>query len=545
MHRLVFAIAIFGGFAPCLAQRKKPEVLYQRALTPQERGKEIGYMDYPIKDKNSWVERERKRYKLGKQVPKNWIKVELFYRNVQGETWAVERAYSTNPRWVLENKQWKWQKEARPRLTLGKDRDGFKFVESYLKFSSGNRFYYEKIGDLGWAEERFKGPKGQKVIASIYEARKRKLTLHEFLHDVVNIPFQIKHTEIGTVLTSGTRLLKGRTRDRLRGRFRGLLQRARTRRKRREEICAAWISGEHIAVYVGGNDVSVTDLVRLYGKKFPSTLPKDFKVDKTTWGRREVELTLKRVKKFLDTPDERVPSTLQPPDVDGFSWNLYRLEKYVFIPVWPRGVALGFAPQGLRLAIYRTLSHWWQANKDKTYWNEKHDQLMAKGQSPEELQQAARKGQARPKAEWETYLLKSFTDKDAAAAKRKVIAEFEKEYRARASATAKRLEKELGKKEEAKRVAFKKLAEGKWRYDFRFYDGSSADVRKNGVQVRQVVTGPKVERTGNALLPLKAVFHMRTEEPKRFSGKYARTYLYEVLNERWIETAYSWQRIRK
>src|SRR5256885_1190522 len=79
--------------------------------------------------------------------------------------------------------------------------------------------------------------------------------------------------------------------------------------------------------YVSGAGLHADDLIRLYGSKFKSSLPADLKIDKTAWGRREMDLTVDRLRRILDG------AQLYPAERgDPFYWHLSRLG-HVFVPV--------------------------------------------------------------------------------------------------------------------------------------------------------------------------------------------------------------------
>lgn len=66
----------------------------------------------------------------------------------------------------------------------------------------------------------------------------------------------------------------------------------------------SWKSGNHHSVWVtGGGKAGSETVARKYLEKYPSSLSRDFKIDKEQWGRREVEVWLGRMKRTLDDWD--------------------------------------------------------------------------------------------------------------------------------------------------------------------------------------------------------------------------------------------------
>ena len=121
--------------------------------------------------------------------------------------------------------------------------------------------------------------------------------------------------------------------------------------------------------------------VALYGAKHPSRLPKGFKVDKTAWGRQEVELALAGMKTAIETlPEKEARQTLG---------HCLGVAEYAYFPVL-RGAGKAEASLELLKKQHALLEKWWAENKEQTYWHEQMQKLVAKGQTPEELAEAER-----------------------------------------------------------------------------------------------------------------------------------------------------------
>ncbi len=353
---------------PLTAQ--EPEVLYERELTPDEL--DWGTIDY--RDVWSWkrsVEEARNRYTDPEQVDdlqyRGICKVELVYPDGADSQFPVVREYAAGSKgylWARERSERAWGSVAAPVITLGQDKDGFKFRKRELWFVGSRQgyhaIYFEKPGEVGVAHEEFEAPNGERVDASIYKAIERQIPLHEFLGAVVKGEYRVVQTHIGPVLVWDHDP-------------RRMLQFSRV----------AWTSGDDLAIFVGASTVDPMDLVELYGDKFPSSLPPDLKVDKTAWGREEAQLRIAGLKANLETTGRE----------DRTERHLSRLEQYTYVPIliearpWLRRPP---RPEQ-KPKLFDMIVKWWEENREKTYWDEELQRLVAKGQTPEEVAEANQK----------------------------------------------------------------------------------------------------------------------------------------------------------
>ena len=127
-----------------------------------------------------------------------------------------------------------------------------------------------------------------------------------------------------------------------------------------------WISG-NLFVTVGAGEGTVKEILKLYGDKFPSTLPRRIDLDKTKWYRAEVEMVLPRLKKFI--PVAKLTR------IDWFASNFSKLLGAVDLPQFPAGIPRGASVEK-KQEIYDAVFAWWQQNKDKVEFSAQVGKLV-------------------------------------------------------------------------------------------------------------------------------------------------------------------------
>jgi len=117
--------------------------------------------------------------------------------------------------------------------------------------------------------------------------------------------------------------------------------------------------------------IRAKDLAKIYAKELPSTLTKDFKIDKTKWYRDEGDMMMARIKKRVETDNllyrHQFPSwyskfvdTFRPPGFD--RTPLTENDKR--------------AMRGKEREMYDRLSAWWQANREEIIYDNKAGRLI-------------------------------------------------------------------------------------------------------------------------------------------------------------------------
>jgi len=272
---------------------------------------------------------------------------------------------------------------------------------------------------------------------------------------------------------------------------------------------ASWIAGTNLLVFTSGEEVDAQELVELWGEKFPSVLPKDFKIDQTRWGREEMELLLERMNAAL--------ADTTPKPIDPFSRHIERLQKRIYVPWLTEPVWLD---RSKRQGLFEELTAWWQTNRAKTYWSGKHQALIVKGQTPEELEAARLKQQ---KEKLDAFLSKKLTASEIDVATRKLTANFEREH----EEDAKGLARAYNKYTPGARVSWTKTGEGRWVLLY--------PIGGSGPLGSKTFTGPEVQETNDRDYPLRAVFQLEWMEPQRKKPIFDQdVYRYHRLSDRWL-----------
>jgi hypothetical protein len=110
----------------------------------------------------------------------------------------------------------------------------------------------------------------------------------------------------------------------------------------------------------------VLEIIRIYAKAFPSTIPPTLKIDKTGWGRAEIVFSLKGMRESFSKDPYPFETIL-----DRFERDLGLLNRVLKSPV--EEAAKGDAERQKQLA---TLEEWWKENAEKTTWDEESGRLV-------------------------------------------------------------------------------------------------------------------------------------------------------------------------
>lgn len=234
--------------------------------------------------------------------------------------------------------------------------------------------------------ETFEDPKkGRVSIVQLELASDPAPDFHEFIRDFITFDSKLEKTDYGYMVMATQPIIKY------------------TSNQKFEEKRIYWIAGPNHSIKIECRSFKSNDLPReflpLYGAKFPSSMPKDFKVDKTVWGRDEMALRLEEMKKAIiaeENPGDDVFSEWRYV----FDGHCSEMQKYVFVPF---SNGLWFHTESIKekKELLERLTQWWTSNKENTYWDSEIQKLAIKGQTPKEL--AAAEDQ-RKKEEYEARL---------------------------------------------------------------------------------------------------------------------------------------------
>ena len=386
------------------------------------------------------------------------------------------------------------ENKLRPELALDKVPPGFQRTHSESRPLDLLSFYSEGVEFIGWVCEVLEGPKAKAFHADIYQlpGPGQKLAVHDFLRLlIINKTGQYvpRQTAAGTVLVAESTVREG-------GRKHG----ART---------AAWTSKDNLALIITSVDVDLNEIIKLYGGKFPSSLPADVKFDKTSWARQEIDTTLKRLRRILagEKPN--------PFRHDMFDFHLHFLWDCVYVPsVEP----IHNTDQEKRRDLLDLVKRWWKENKDQTYWDEELGWLIARGQSPKEVQE---KKEREEREKIEALLRSPITEAELAAARKKLIDRFEKGMEEDAAREARERGKELG----GDRVSWKKIKDGEWVHQ---YPSSN-----NGPLITRNYTGPQTLNIGYREPELWGTFEVHQVDPYQGPSDWKECYVYDRLEGTW------------
>ena len=350
-----------------------------------------------------------------------------------------------------------------------------------MRFADPLEIYYDGLDYLGWIQEEFQAPNGAVVSARIYEVPGRRLRPHEFLRSLLPYDQELVTTDIGPVIVSTDR--EGTS-------------------------WSAWMSKDNIALYVGGA-VDPMELVRLYGAKFPSSLPADVDLNKDKWCRKEMDLTLLRLQRALD--DDRVQRT------DWFFFHFNRAVQHIDIPVASLEEVLT-QDRAARTEVYDRIATWWSENQEQTYWDGSLRKLVTSGQSPRERHAEAVK---KIDEAQEEMLATPMTDGEIRAATDALLEEFEHSKSARARSRA----GFLG--DHGDRVVWKQVGESEWVFQY--------PSQNNGPLVTETFRGPVLQETDDVQRPIMATFSRHLSNPASRWKEQTLTeqYLYDRLRRTW------------
>jgi len=468
----------------------KTEVLFERRLDPETLKRwEVTHSTFvlPANVTTQQIQDRAEKLKKDEKV----VRVELF-GDLHEANRPQLRTFCLGKDLVMEAKENEWGEYAMRNLACAKDFAGFTHEGSTPSLIQGYIFF-DEWGDVGCLVERYHDSRDRVVDVLVYEAKEWVITPHQFLRLAIREDCRVKKTKTGYLIQSEDRW--GKTTAGGSGRS------------------VSWMSGDHRAVYITGVGVDAEGLVPLYASKFPSTLPRDFKIDKTAWGREEMEFWLEKMKKAAELANEKLR---QQRLKNAFT----QIRSYICAPVI-LGAEKYDAPVELLEDQYDLLVKWWEEDKDNTYWHEKMQQLVAKGQTPEELAAAARKREEEAR---KAILDAPLTDEKIKQITQKLIETFERSMQRSDVEFKIRV---FGPECQAR---FEKVADGGWKLEW-------TDTRR-GEKEQETYTGPELKaRKRDKRCPLEGIFTRRYSDPIDKKERSALlVYYYDKLQDKWGRT---------
>lgn len=418
---------------------------------------------------------------------KNILRIELVY-SPRYKNQPILRKTRLGRERARVAKEKEWRAYAMKNLACGKDFAGFILEGSAASLFSGYIFY-EEYGAIGRVSDDYRGPKDEPVSVYALETRRHTISAHQFLRAMVREECRLEKTKIGWVIRSRDKWAKttaGGAGHRL-----------------------SWLSGERRAVFIVSVGGDPDGLLPLYGQKFPSTLTGDFKIDKTAWGREEMDFWLGEMKKATET--------LGPSEArQKLARHLSGLRPYVYVPI-VQGAGAHDAPIELLKEQYEFLTTWWEAQRENTHWDKRMQRLVAKGWTPEDYAAAMRK---RKEKEREARLNTPLTDDKVEAIVGALMRQTIKVWAETVESNKKTFGPDCGAKLE-------KIEEGTWRWTTRQSTLGPPSV--------ETITGPKIERDkANKRYPLKATFTRRYyDDMLRKDMRREEVFRYDKLKDQW------------
>jgi hypothetical protein len=277
------------------------------------------------------------------------------------------------------------------------------------------------------------------------------------------------------------------------------------------------MSRSNTFLYVDGEGIDPDDLVALYGPKLPSSLPRNFKVDKAEWGREHVRRSLDGMALAL--------AGKSPSPGDGYQNHLNRLLEWVFVagldPYVSHHTGTNLAARPVLLA---DLERWWSTNRARAYWDEDARQLCVRGQNPKEHEAQVKKElKERAEREREAILSRPITAPEKAAIFEQVTPVFEKFHQE----TTADMVRMRGGRRGGDRVRWVKLGERQWLLE------KPTSNLKDLVRIRY--SGPRIEETKDRQRPFRAYFDSRWEDPTAIPPvlRFREFYDYDKLSGVW------------
>ena len=225
--------------------------------------------------------------------------------------------------------------------------------------SPTGRIFYPDIDHIRSLTETLKRDQRTGLSAQINVVPGRELTVHEFLREIIRFEFELRETRIGPVL-----IAKDDDDSWASG---------------EGSLGVAWIARDNVSLLIAARGVSLDTILDLYGEKYPSTLPDNVTYDPVEWGKKEVQKTLKLLKKEINDP------TSPRVDANRFYAHISRLQDNVRCPVIPeRDEPRGYS-KALRKKTYERVKQWWEENKSNVYWDEDIERLAVEGTVPERM----------------------------------------------------------------------------------------------------------------------------------------------------------------
>jgi hypothetical protein len=470
------------------------EVLYERALAPEERARyRVTLTEQLLERDDAGLERARARAASG-VWERDWgtLKVEWLPAAAAG---GAPRLRVTSRGEDLERtaaeRVWAARVQGQPAPVLDDSR--FKATAVRAGFVDPHGVFVRGAEYLGVIEREFEDPGGGRATVSVFDGFGRPVEAHELLRPLLAHELELRRCDAGPVVLSGPRARAGGG-------------------TRLEHAAAAWLTPDGRAVFVHRPVGDVIEFANRLRGAYPSGLNDEFAVDRSSWLRAAVPAALAEMQLALED--------MAPRRGDAFLLHLGRLLERVLVPEVELSQAYG-ADRAQRAALLDRLRAWWMAWGDRCGWDVQLQRFVADGQAPA-LEQQRRAEAARQQAE--AVLDSPLSPQETAALTARLIAEFE---RRKAEETA---ELRSMMPDVAGQVSWTKTGAGLWVLQWPSLG--------QGPVISHTFRGPDLTPTGDRETPLRARFSLSVRdaaEPSQ-ARELSEDYFYYRALQRWSRT---------
>jgi hypothetical protein len=325
------------------------DVIYERAVTPEEQKRyEVGSSGLTLPKEETMEQANERLSKEDFSKNKALVKVEIKPDPKTGRliVWYTALQGSRESKALLEQ----WRKEA-PEFSLGSQVRSLRCLGTSATMNDGTAVFFEDLPLVRHLGEAFRDDAGTPTELELYHAPGRDISNHEFLRVIIKRPnLRLEANAAGNFVTCHDS---------------GDAQAGAQR--------IGWIAANGMVIYIGCARGALSDeLLQLYVHRYPSILEKTIDLDKTHWGREEVDLWMGHLEKVVAGKDR------QPDPLGGEDWFIYYAGRMVItcdvpplkdMPNWDRD-------KSKDAASLAALCDWWKANRADSVWDERSQKLV-------------------------------------------------------------------------------------------------------------------------------------------------------------------------
>jgi hypothetical protein len=466
------------------------DVIYERPITPEEEKWYVVGGSGETLPKGETMEQAKER--LSKEdfsKNKALVKVEIERDPDSGRliVWYRILRGGKDSQALLEQ----WRKEA-PEFWLGGQVRGLRCTGSSAKMNDGTAVFFEDLRLVRALSESFRAEDGTGTDVYAFIAPGRDIANHEFLRNIIKRPnLRLEANATGNFVTcddSGD---------------------AKT-----AAHCIGWIAPNGMVIYIGCQHGEISDeLMQLYVRRYPTILDKKIDLEKTHWGREEVDLWMGHLEKVVVGKDRE-------PDPLGFDdwFHFYAGRMRLTCDVPPlKDFAENGRDRTKDAAALAELREWWKANRADSLWDERIQKLVVPVKKMEDGNNVTTKA-----ANDRAALNAPMAEDGVAAAKRALVADFEDSLLR---------DVQLLSSTDGWAGLVKLSREGNgWVMTF-------PGVNKKG-EVRKVYSGPMIVTSNDAAFPLKATFGVEVSDSQSGERHHADIqYQFERATGRWTKAS--------